>query len=111
MVKIFGRIIPNKDAVYVNYFGGFGGYLGYLQYFDRALAPKEVMSVCNEYKYRMNIHTKSLFERELNVMKVDFVKDKRNDKCNYLEYVKKKQDEIDYKNDLINTYTILCNNT
>ena len=51
-ISLFGLVSPNRENIFVNYFGGFAGNMCYLQFFNYSLNPEDVDQL---YKRQKNI--------------------------------------------------------
>lgn len=115
MVNLFGKLNSNKDAVYINYFGGFGGNLAFLQFFDKVLSPTEVMKLYNNFSSRIDSYKKYQFDREINTTKILSLlkpdEDINDGRCDYLREKKKGDESEMYINRLKKAYIMLCKNT
>jgi len=110
-ITLIDNINSSKDAVYVNYFGGFAGNMAYLQFFNKTLTPMEIMELYQEFKVKIDMYIKHMFNNEINRMKLSpFIKLEK-EKCNYLDYIKQERDKTSVKDKITGTYNTLCKNT
>lgn len=65
-VNFLGNVTMLLSNMYVNYFDGFAGNMAYLQYYKRALSPKDICLIYENYKKGIDRYLDYLREKLMN---------------------------------------------